>query len=304
MRGGAYGREMGTRRSGSARLPDSGLGSVSSRSSLSSLSSKGQKFAYDPLESEADRLLASTCARLCGLGTLSVKNGEDLLVRRRVRHEDAGRSGAADEIQGLRNDLVEAMNQINEDEEAEEESVGRSYKQYRSLMGIRLVAHSLVHIVSHLEFALNPKVDLEELIDHLRSVAERYDEVVEKLSTDMKLAGISREGQIRRHEESMKRAGYRTEGESEFGPAEGSVPGSVGTGPDGSNEGEYSEGGDDDVSEMVREASRRLKGGDGKRGDGKGHSGTHPIPAGRYSRGWDVVAGGGGSSRDGERVEA
>lgn len=125
--------------------------------------------AYDPLESEADRLLAQTCARL------GVHGGEYDVVE----YIDESHSGAADEISELRKDIRNHLRQIGEHERSGLDATKSIFVEYKRLETNVMVSSALARVARHMEISFKPHIDLRSVWEALlRTEAELREQLL------------------------------------------------------------------------------------------------------------------------------
>ena len=174
--------EMGTRRSVSARLPASGSGMVRATSD-----------AHDPLESEADRLLAATCTRLGMLGTRRFTeedfpsendpSGKDLVEQGQYRVE------IESYVKQIRNAELQDMNIRREE-----------YSNYRDAVISYALCRGVAAQFHLFQTQMHETANLTELIETIKEKAFAAYDLVLEMQRSMNLPKIDFGAMNTRHE--------------------------------------------------------------------------------------------------------
>ena len=246
---------MGTRRSVSARLPASGSGMV-----------RATGDAHDPLESEADRLLAATCQRLGMLGVIEDggSDSEGSVPSFDVKDD----SKAGDVLYEMRKDLKYLVSVTDEMEQGYLAGRRKEFGVYRHLLMTDTVIQDVCILVKHLQFTVEPAMDLRIVTGALEAAGDEVKGHISRMESRYPM--FRNEGREIRHKDAsfdeskvpdwwehsrhssrdgggtglvdktgyprdMKKAGFdkRVGGEGETGPereSEGSSPFEEGTG--------------------------------------------------------------------------
>lgn len=219
---------MGTRRS------------VSARSSGSVRGAAGVE--YDPLESEADRLLATTCARLGRLGVGAGDVPEEVFVE----HEDGENVHVGREYSEIHKDILRTFKQVSEAEKEDFAIKRELYHKYRTLVGTYIVSKDLLALVKETQYSVRPPLDLTILIEYVTSVLETSRKDVMNARDKHGLPDFNTDEQDLRHagHEERRRGSQAVSG----GPASVSATGEgSGTGVAGEDDSEEF-GSDSDVA--------------------------------------------------------
>lgn len=174
---------MGTRRTVSARPPASGSSLV-----------RATGDAHDPLESEADRLLAATCQRL---GMLGVKTGGDT-ERHPPRYEFVDSGKAHEEVTHMRSDIRFLLEKTSAMEESYVDKRRAQFENYRRVLLLHTVAVDTITMLKHIQKAVQPPIDLSLMIGPILMVANKMDRFIgraRKLFPE-----VDYEGHMERHE--------------------------------------------------------------------------------------------------------
>lgn len=173
---------MGTRRSVSAQLPASGSGMVRATSD-----------AHDPLESEADRLLAATCQRLGMLGTRRFTEedfppenepaGKDLLEQGQYRVE------IESYVRQIRNAELQDMNIRREE-----------YSNYRDAVISYALCRGVAAQFHLFQTQMHETANLTELIETIKEKAFAAYDLVLEMQRSMNLPKIDFGAMNTRHE--------------------------------------------------------------------------------------------------------
>ena len=227
-------REMGTRRSVSARLPASGSGMV-----------RATGDAHDPLESEADRLLAATCQRLGMLGVRffteddlkeNDPSGKDLLEQSQYRVE------IESYVRQIRNAELKDMNIRREE-----------YSNYKDAVISYVLCRGVAAQFHLFQTQMHETANLSELIHSINDKAFAAYDLVLEMQRSMNLPKIDFGAMNTRHEKYGIHGFVRRRGE--IVDSDGAPIGEGGTEPGrGSEDSSPFEEGTGAASESVRAA--------------------------------------------------
>jgi hypothetical protein len=178
---------MGTRRSVSARPPASGSGLV-----------RATGDAHDPLESEADRLLAATCQRLGMLGVL--EDGGSDSEGREPSFDVRDDSKAGDVLYEMRKDLKHLVTVTDEMEQSYFAHRRKAFGGYRHLLMTDTVVQDMCILVKHLQHIVDPPMDLAIVLAALSTVGDNVQHQIHRMESSF--PSFKNEGREVRHRDT------------------------------------------------------------------------------------------------------
>lgn len=122
---------------------------------------------HDPVETEADRLLATTCARL---GMLGVQDGGNAKPRLSTVYSRRPYSGASDEAGSMRDDIQLVLERMREMEEGIINEKRAFFEQYRLLESNHMVAKDLAVFIQHLQYTVEPRLNLSPVLHKIQEI--------------------------------------------------------------------------------------------------------------------------------------
>lgn len=183
---------MGTRRTVSARPPASGSSLV-----------RATGDAHDPLESEADRLLAATCQRLGMLGVKGggvVGDGGSDSEEREPSFNVKNDSKAGDVLYEMRKDLKHLVTVTDEMEQGYFTKRRKAFSGYRHLLMTDTVIQDMCILVKHLQHIVDPPMDLAVVLVALRNVGDHVQRQINRMESSF--PSFKNEGREIRHKET------------------------------------------------------------------------------------------------------